>query len=112
MEVFKNIDKEGTIRYKNNWGELHREDGPAVEYTNGFKEWWINGKYHREDGPAVETKTGFKEWFINGLHHREDGPAVEWSDGEKQYWLNGYVFNKSDWEREMMKKKLERIKDL
>jgi hypothetical protein len=25
-------------------GVLHREDGPAIEYTNGGKEWWINGK--------------------------------------------------------------------
>ena len=25
-------------------GNLHREDGPAVEYTNGSKEWYLNGK--------------------------------------------------------------------
>ena len=29
--------------YKN--GELHREDGPAIEYGNGYKEWYINGEY-------------------------------------------------------------------
>jgi hypothetical protein len=23
---------------------LHREDGPAVEYFSGDKEWWINGE--------------------------------------------------------------------
>jgi len=22
-------------------GNLHREDGPAVEYANGYKEWWL-----------------------------------------------------------------------
>ncbi len=24
--------------------QLHREDGPAVEYVNGKQEWWHNGK--------------------------------------------------------------------
>jgi len=26
------------------FGALHREDGPAVEWSNGDKEWWTNGK--------------------------------------------------------------------
>lgn len=25
-------------------GERHREDGPAIEYDDGTKELWINGK--------------------------------------------------------------------
>jgi len=25
-------------------GELHRKDGPAAEYINGSKFWYINGK--------------------------------------------------------------------
>ena len=24
-------------------GKWHREDGPAIEYPNGTKEWWLNG---------------------------------------------------------------------
>lgn len=27
---------------------LHREDGPAVEYLDGTKEWWINNKQYTE----------------------------------------------------------------
>ena len=46
--------------------ELHRENGPAVEWTNGDKEWYLNGKLHREDGPAVEEANGDKEWWLNG----------------------------------------------
>ncbi|CAB4196751.1 hypothetical protein UFOVP1290_271 [uncultured Caudovirales phage] len=46
-------------------GELHREDGPAVEYPDGTKEWWLEGKLHREDGPAVEYPDGTKEWYLN-----------------------------------------------
>ena len=45
---------------------LHRENGPAVECTNGHKEWHQNGQRHRTDGPAVEWYDGTKEWFING----------------------------------------------
>lgn len=28
-------------------GKIHREDGPAVEYSNGDKEWWIRGEWKR-----------------------------------------------------------------
>ena len=31
------------ILYKNDDEELHREDGPAVIWPDGRKEWWING---------------------------------------------------------------------
>ena len=27
-------------------------------------EWFQNGKYHRLDGPAIEWADGSKEWFI------------------------------------------------
>ena len=47
-------------------GELHREDGPAIERAGGYKEWWLNGELHREDGPAVERAGGTKSWYLNG----------------------------------------------
>lgn len=28
---------------------LHREDGPAVQYPDGTKEWYINGKQYSEE---------------------------------------------------------------
>ena len=46
--------------------DLHREDGPAIEYNDGGKQWCLNGKLHREDGPACEWSNGFKEWFYQG----------------------------------------------
>ena len=46
---------------------FHREDGPAVEYVNGDKYWYTNGKCHREDGPAVEDADGSKLWYINDV---------------------------------------------
>ena len=39
--------------YKNKLRKLHRTDGPAVEYDNGIKLLYINGKLHRLDGPAI-----------------------------------------------------------
>ena len=47
-------------------GELHREDGPAIEYVNGHKEWYLNDQRHREDGPAIEYANGSKSWYLSG----------------------------------------------
>jgi hypothetical protein len=52
-------------------GELHRGDGPAVEWYNGDKEWWLNDERHRLDGPAVEGPSGYKEWWIDGVEYTE-----------------------------------------
>lgn len=56
--------------------DLHREDGPAVIWDTGQKEWYQHGKRHREDGPAVELHFR-NEWYLNGYRHRLDGPAVD-----------------------------------
>jgi hypothetical protein len=37
------------IVYLNENGQLHREDGPAVEYSHGDKYWWLNGEYYTEE---------------------------------------------------------------
>lgn len=37
-------DKYGTTRWRNSKGELHREGGPAIEYKNGKKEYYEQGK--------------------------------------------------------------------
>ena len=59
----------GRRMYYNSAGQLHREDGPAVEYPSGTVEWWQNGVLHRTDGPAVEYADGNKEWWINGVEY-------------------------------------------
>ena len=81
------VDQHGTKRWYL-YNMLHREDGPAVEYTGGSKSWYLNGKHHREDGPAVEWADGHKEWLLNGEHHREDGPAIERAGGRKEWYLH------------------------
>jgi len=63
------IDKFGTKRWYNSKGQLHREDGPAVEYATGDTVWFVNGKQHRLDGPAMEYVNGSKTWYINGINY-------------------------------------------
>ena len=85
------INKYGTKIYYVN-GLLHREDGPAIEYTSGTKVWHINGKLHRDNSPAIEWANGNKEWFKNPKRHREDGPAIEHDNGSKKWWLNDILY--------------------
>ena len=89
-EQFIHVDEKGNKYYHSDreMQKLHREDGPAVEYSNGTKAWWINDKRHREDGPAIEYASGSKSWYLNGKLHREDGPAVEHASGGKYWYIN------------------------
>ena len=49
MQTYKvMVDKNKTIRWFNDKGELHRLDGPAVEWLDGYKAWWVNGKLMTE----------------------------------------------------------------
>jgi hypothetical protein len=47
------VDRVGNISWYNKHGEWHREDGPAVIYSNGEVEWMINGYNYT-----------FAEWLI------------------------------------------------
>ena len=65
----KTILKNGTIEYRNAEGQLHREDGPAIEWENGYKAWYLNGLRHREDGPSIEWANGYKKWHLYGIEY-------------------------------------------
>ena len=86
------------VEYRLN-GNLHREDGPAIERSNGTKYWYLNGKFHRTNGPAVEQAGGGKEWWIGGKLHRTGGPAIEieykewWKD---EWWINHKEVSKQE----------------
>lgn len=87
--------------WRNEKDELHRVDGPAVEYYDGCKFWYLNGQRHRVDGHATEWPDGSKFWYQNNQLHREDGPAVEWADGSKTW----YIHDKELTEKEFLSKK-------
>ncbi len=92
IEYTVRVDRDRTEWYLN--GKLHREDGPAIEYANGYKEWWVNDKRHRTDGPAVEW--GNKAWWVNGQRHRIDGPAIEFFTGNKEWWVNDKAYTEQE----------------
>ena len=75
--------------YRNQFGQLHRVDGPALVYANGTQLWYLNDQLHRVDGPAVEYPDGMCSWLINGQLHRLDGPAIIRADGSQEWWVNG-----------------------
>lgn len=68
---------------------IHREDGPAMDFANGGQFWYINNKRHRIDGPAIITSNGARHWYIHGKRHRINGPATILVDGIKLWWING-----------------------
>ncbi len=76
--VRKEIDSFGNIRYYNDKGQFHREDGPAIEYANGDKFWYFNGMRHRVDGPAEEYRGVHKYYSImNELYSYEEWLAIK-----------------------------------
>jgi hypothetical protein len=68
---------------------MSNKNGLIVD-DQGTKSWYKDDNLHRVDGPAVEfANGGSKWWYQNGKLHREDGPAVEFVDGRVDYWING-----------------------
>ena len=60
----------------------------VVVYESGLKVWCLNGTRHREDGPAIEFTNGDKAWCLNGVEYTEEGfnkkmsPTVEMTIAE------------------------------
>lgn len=94
LELFDSKSKVPSKFYYKNKDKkfvLHRDNNkPAIERSNGDKEWYKDGRLHREDGPAKECSNGYKEWRISGRKHRENGPAIEHINGDKEYWYTKY----------------------
>jgi len=74
QEQYIYIDKYGSKRYYKDLKMtiLHRLDGPAIEYSNGRKSWYVDGQLHRLDGPAIEYTNGHKAWCVDGKRLTEE----------------------------------------
>ena len=90
------VNEYGDKLYYNNANQLHRTDGPAVEYKDGEKRWYRNGQLHRTDGPAIVYADDCSSWWQNGKRHRIDGPAIEWPSGNKEWYINGVEMSEAD----------------
>ena len=81
--------------------KLHRISGPAVERSNGEKEWWENGATHRIDGPACVSGDGKrKAWYLRGVLLREES-VFSWGTcinirGEGSHWVK--LSDKNNWQ--------------
>ena len=62
--------------------------GPSFQSdTYGNLRWYDEqGRHHNDEGPAVRLADGTKYWFIHGKLHRIDGPAIICPDGLKLYY--------------------------
>ena len=63
------VDAAGTRRYYNDAGQLHRKNGPAVEWSDGGREWYQNGQPHRIGGPAIALAHGETRWCLYGVEY-------------------------------------------
>jgi len=103
MQEYKvTVENDGTTRWFNLEGQLHREDGAAVEWEDGYKAWYKNGELHREDGPAVERSDGSKVWWLNDVRYTEE----EWKRkvGKHTITLDGKTVEVSTESYENLKK--------
>jgi len=77
-------------------------------FENGNKFWLLN-----EDLHFIEYANGDRVWFRNGRYHREDGPAIERANGYyKSWWLNGMRLSEQEFLRRTSPPELQVIKDL
>ena len=70
-------------------------------------EWSFEGELHKDDGPALEYKDGRKFWIVHGIRHREDGPACEYPDGSKEWYVNGKNLTQEEYNHWLEKKNLK-----
>lgn len=75
MKYKEDIDSSGRIfkEWRNELGDLHREDGPAYIY------------YYEDGSLSIE------EFRINGMYHRLDGPAQIGRFRDGSTWENFYI---------------------
>jgi len=76
-------------------------DARVETYTDGTKSYYKGNKRHREDGPAIECSNGDRFWYKDGKQHREDGPAVMYVSGREYYYLNDVMVTKEEHSRQV-----------
>lgn len=69
---------DGTVEYRAARGRRHRQDGPALEHTDGSYSYSDHGVWRWADGPSsFNAADGSTTWALNGQMRRSGGPAVE-----------------------------------
>lgn len=68
MKLSIKVTHVNCVIYQDEQGRLHREDGPAGVWDDGYEEWCINGDPHRVEGPARIWGNGSREWWVKGRY--------------------------------------------
>jgi hypothetical protein len=85
--VYKNGNQ---FWFKN--GKRHRENGPAVIYHNGSQYWYLKGRRHRDgDLPAVIYTDGREEYWVNGVKRSNPNDVKELTVAEIEVLLGHRV---------------------
>lgn len=79
-------------------GKLHRLDGPALSFKDGYQAWYKHGIRHRIGGPAlIDPGMKMETWYEEGKEHRRDGPAIIYENGDVEWWLYGAQHSLEAW---------------
>lgn len=122
LKVEKRYQKENPVyEVDGKWVRDERTNGNQTLswYATKVDVWWQDELFHREDGPAVVYTNGAESWYKHGKRHREDGPAHTRPNGKggltKEYWLDGkwvtkakheeLVWKQRAWEKELLRRK-------
>lgn len=83
MKINGKIVDDVTFNYSTEDGVYEDSFGNVVHRRNGWPD--------REDGPALVYSNGQKEYIRNGQRHRNphEGPAVIFPNGKGDYWEHG-----------------------
>lgn len=103
------VSTDGTKRWFNSKGQLHRVDGPAIEDIDGGQHWYINNLLHRVDGPARYLPGYSHSWWYEGKRHRLDGPAREIFDGRREWWVDGEEVSEAEYPEAVIHYKCKRV---
>ena len=79
VEVYSERENDGSQSARTCW------------YKVEIREW------HREDGPAIEWDDGDKEWYQHGMLHRDDGPAMVWASGDVAYYIRDKLVTEEEY---------------
>jgi hypothetical protein len=99
MDSLKRVVKNGIIRYYTPNANLNIEPVldlhyrlVRIIYPSGSITHYKNGAEHREDGPAMIYSNGEYWWKKHGYWTRDGGlPPVIRGDGSVKYWANGKI---------------------
>ena len=91
------VNKEGSRFFYNDKGQYHRLSGPAIEWGNGDKAWWVDDKrIGSSRGGFTDEK--FEDWK---REHPEELTKLSWQDLDDPTDLTGWLISFTTFPSEM-----------